>query len=322
MTLGYIRLVTIGVVAGLLSVGSNQRAVELYQAPQHADRFPVGTALVVYDAVHGRTYFTTEAGCDSVSFSADGKRLILRSAFDSYVFQAATLRLLRHLSYSHAWWERSCLGYFDQRNDHILSGGRKVRASTGRRELLAADPTGRFFLAERLIRPGTVENGNTPTYQFQLQEKTSRGSLECSRDLATATYDPGSQGIPQRLAVLSRSVVVFGFPRGIVDAEDFVGALHGSQVTAPLKDGQGRSLQFLRSPVVADNAIVGLAEAVVPGRVDVLAGNRFLYRVTAAGIALRPVAPNVVFVTYDPERKAMGLGVSDKDGISVKFGEQ
>jgi hypothetical protein len=296
-------------------MGFTQRPVMVYQAPPDADRFPRGTSLVLYDPVHGRTYFAIGAALDSIALSADGKGLIVRSIFDSYVLQAADLRLLRYLRDSHAWWEGSRLGY-DGWNGYLLTGGRKVPASNRQREILAPDPKGKFFLAARQISPGTMADGYLPTYQLQLWERTERSSLQFSRDLAIARYDPGSTAVPRRLAVLSKSVAVFGYPGGHVDAEDFVCVLQGSRVSAPLKDSQGRQLQFYQSPVVAADAIVGLADAVGPPYV--LSTTRYLYRVTATEIALQPIAANVVFVTYHPERKAVGLGVSDPDGVSVK----
>ena len=112
-------------------------------------------------------------------------------------------------------------------------------------------------------------------------------------------------------------VAVFGFPNGAADTDDFVGVLHGDRVVAPLKDSAGMPLQFTQSPIVAGNAIVGLAQAVDQSLM--VTGARFIYRVTATGVDLQPIESNVAFVTYSPERRAIGWGIADKDGVSVRY---
>jgi hypothetical protein len=303
--------------AGLTFESPRPPAIALHQLPQNAARFPLGTALVASDVTYGRTYFTTEVGWDSIAVSADGRQLILLSYSDSCVLDAVSLDVQRRLSNSQAWWEGSRLGYFDYLNVFILTGGRTIPANIGRTEIVSANPNGRFFLGQRKIRHGTIRNGNTPTHRLQLWERTKNGKLKFSRDLATATYDPASEENPRRLEVLNGFLAVFGFPNGFADGEDFVAVVHGHRVTAPLKDEKGRPLQFTQSPVIAGNAIIGLAEAVAPP--FVLTGERFFYRVTATTITVRRVAPNVVFVTYDPKHRAVGWGVSGRDGVEVKY---
>ena len=151
--------------ADLRCAGIARTFAGVHRAGPDAVDFPAGTVLVAYGPPHGRTYFATEARWESMDFSPDGTRLILRSDDDSFVLRAADLRVVQRLPNSYAWWEGTRVGYLDGSGDGcIITGHRRLPLTIGRSEIIGADPTGRFFLGQRLVREGTVENGDTPTY--------------------------------------------------------------------------------------------------------------------------------------------------------------
>ncbi len=84
---------------------------------------------------------------------------------------------------------------------------------------------------------------------------------------------------------------------------------------SPVEDSKGRALLFVGSPLVANGAITGIAEAEAPP--NRMTGARFIYRVTPRRITLRPIASNVRFVTYGPSWRAVGVGVATKRGVRV-----
>ena len=86
--------------------------------------------------------------------------------------------------------------------------------------------------------------------------------------------------------------------------------VQGGRVVSPLADSRGRSLQFVGSPLVANGAITGIAEALDPMGPRLMTGARFIYRVTPKRITLRPIASNVRFITYNPSQRAVGVGVA------------
>jgi uncharacterized protein YjbI with pentapeptide repeats len=169
----------------------------VHRAGPDAADFPPGTVLVAYGPPHGRTYFATEARWESMDFSPNSARLILRSASNSFVLRAADLRVVRRLPNSYAWWEGTRVGYLDRSGDGcIITGNRRLPVTIDRSEIIGADPTGRFFLGQRLVREGTDKNGNVPTYRLQIWQRARNARLTLRRNLCTETYDPGSTGVP------------------------------------------------------------------------------------------------------------------------------
>src|SRR2546427_600009 len=91
----------------------------VHRAGPDAADFPPGTVLVAYGPPHGRTCFATEARWESIDFSPDGTRLILRSAEDSFVLRADDLRVVQRLRSLYAWWEGTGVGYLDSFHGYI-----------------------------------------------------------------------------------------------------------------------------------------------------------------------------------------------------------
>jgi hypothetical protein len=327
------RLSAVTVVIALLAAAGCRGPVAVEKTQTHADRFPLGTTLVVYDSTHDRTYFATE---DYAQEQRTGARFALKDISpdalsisgvrdviggNAFVLDATTLRLARRLDTPCAWWEGSRLAYLrldDRgRGRGIVASGRVSKASTGESEILLGDLKGRFFLGAILVRPAAVPSG--PTYRLQFWERTKAGGLKLVRNLATTYgYEPGHMGAPSHFEALGEGLAVFDFPGGLVDW-GFVGVLQGQRVTAPLEDQKGRPLVLEQPPIIAGVAIVGLAEATTVPGLDPI-GDRYFYQVTETSISLKPIASNVVFVTYDPGQRAVGFGVADKDGVSVKWG--
>jgi hypothetical protein len=217
------------------------------------------------------------------------------------------------------WWDGSTLYWIDWLNglahiDRRVRSSRKLSSSIGDNGICAVDLTGRYFLSEQKIKPGTIANGNVPTWRLRLwrREKVSRFRHVC--DLTTDTYDPASVGSPYRLAVVSAGLVVFGLPAGI--DYNYICVKTNRTIIHLHMRGSGIWLNFADSLLVAQHTIVGLASTVIEGagRIDL-----YLYQVSRAGIKVKPVAPNVVFVTYDAKRKAIGLGIPRKGKVVVEF---
>jgi hypothetical protein len=254
-----------------------------------------------------------------MDFSPDGTRLILRSAEDSFVLRADDLRVVQRLRNSYAWWDGARVGYLDRSGDGcIITGHRRLPLTIGRSEIIGADPTGRFFLGQRLVRKGTDKNGNVPTYRLQIWRRARNARITLWRNLSTETYDPGSTGVPWHFAVLARSAVVFGSPLGGAIGEDYVWVEQGDRVVSPVENSKGRPLLFAGSPLVANGAITGIAKVMGPMG-SLTAGARFIYRVTPRRITLRPIASNVRFITYNPSRRAVGVGVAGRRGVRVTY---
>ena len=311
-------------------------------AARHAEKLPVGTALVVYDTLHDRTYFATDKAVqerrtgarfppgghtfaalpgfyahdtpDTLQISADGRRLIVRFAYDSFVLDTAGLRPLRRLDTPYAWWEGSRLGYLDwDKTDHarIYVGGSESRVYTGRTRIYAADSSGRYFLGARQV---------SRDYKQQLQLWGRKGrSLTLLRSLTTVFFDPGSSGVPSHWEVASSGrVALFGEPIGGATGDDYLCVLQARRVTTGLKDRKANAvvLEWGQKPLVAEEAIVGLARTSARGLE--LTNDRYWYRITPTSIALTPVSSNVAFVTYDRKR-GIGFGVADKHGVTVEW---
>jgi len=304
------------------------------------DRFPMGTYLVAYGP-HGRTYSATDdamweqrsgarfsladvsAVPDAIRISADGKRLILRNpgGWDSYVLDAANLHLLRHLDTVLTWWEGSSLGHIEVDDEghgrRVVVGQQESPVDTGNTEILVGGSDGKYFLGALPLRSEAAHGERM--YRLEMWERTSAGKLRLLHDLATTTgYEPGHMGAPSHFEAFTEDLAVFGFPEGLVD-DDFVSVYQGGRATAPLKDPNGRPLVFIGGPIIAGDAIVGLAEAVIVPHLEP-SGDRCFYRVTTREASLKPVASNVVLVTYSPAQRAVGFGVADNEGVCVKWG--
>lgn len=303
---------------GLITIASVEQPVRLYRAKQGTDRLPAGTSLVGFNVRHESVYYAREPGWQSMTFSLNGASALLQSGHDCFVVQPASQRVVRHLVNSQGWWEANSLSYLDLSNSRIVTRGQTMPASVGAAAFIAVNPTGRFFLAKRLVRPGERSDSGTPSYELQLWERKGRNKPQYKRQLAVASFDPASEGNPRRLEVLDGHLAVFGFPGGGAFDQDFIGVLQGDRVTAPLKDSKGRLLRFaVESPVLAANAIVGIAEVVAPPYV--LTGERFLYRITTGSVEMHPIAPSVRFVTYNPRKRAVGIAVSQERGVSIRY---
>ncbi len=341
-TRGWVGIAAATVSLGLLAAGGSMRAVAGSQKLLVTGTFPAGTVLVTYDALHGRTYFAvgsvireqgtgvqfTTGSPQSMEVSADGNRLLVRCQSESFVLEAEHLRPVRRLDTPYTWWEGHEVGYYrvDGHGRGFLftrGGERRIgsgEVGTGRTRILSADSKGRYFLGVRRLSRGTEENGFNPSNRLELWEKSEGGELGLVRTLTAVEYDPASVGDPHRLEALAGQVVVFGYPLGAALDEDLVGVLRGGRVTAPLADVRGRGLWFAQAPLVAGDAIVGLAiaEGQGPSILDPTM-DRYLYRVSEAALSLTPVASGVVFVTYDPKLRRIGLGMAGKDGVSIEW---
>jgi hypothetical protein len=325
-------LLIILISISLMPPGSGQQMGKMSSVP-NKDRFPSGTLMVVSDDVHHRIYFATKdtlyekrsglkftlpdgsENPESISFSLDGRKLILRCDYDAFVLQTSNLHLVRHLDTSSVWWEGSRLGYLAERN-RLYFNGALHRASDPQTDILGADPDGKRFLGARKISRGTEQDGYVPRYRLRLGRRTERGTIRWLQDLGDVSFDPGSSATgPHRLFSLG-SHTVFGYPN-VIDQDDVVSVRLSDRVTAPLKDRKGNALRFLRSPVIAGNDIVGLAES--QSATYVLTGDRYLYRVTGDRIELHPVPTNLVLITYDAKRHRIAYGIEEDNGVSLEY---
>jgi hypothetical protein len=298
---------------------------------------PAGATLVVRDSAHGKSYIATDKAIEvspgqqryvygdsadireadipeSILPSPDGRSVIVRTINHSYVLNSSNMRLMRRLEFSEACWERGNVAYLDD-NGRIRLPRHKRGITLRGVDLISADDLGKNFLGMREIKRGTNQNGNVPTYRFFLCYRIG-SHIRIRRRLVTMLNDPGSQGGAWHLAAIGLRTALFGIPEAAALVSDYVGVLRNGHVTGPIKEKHGHRLQFAQPPIIVWDSIVAIADAV---NSDYKPIGRYLVVASKARLRVKKVGTDVAFVTYDTASKQVGVGVSNKGSVIIKW---
>lgn len=316
-----------------------QRSIPSWTVTENSARFPVGTVLVahpqkgntvlwattqtLYNSHTGAQFAFPKSGflCKRIVWSPDQKRLLVigseagyeEDSFvtQAYVLEAASLRLVRHLKTPVVWWQGSDYAYLeaDREPQRIASSAGKTYRVPSNLEICSADPYDGYLLG------ATFPKGEAGwTARFHLWKLTSRGKLQYYRVVGKSIFDPGSSGVPQACGRVGKRVVV-GVPHG--GAFETLEIAEGQRMTALSLGTSQADLMSVRGPYPAENGLFGLVRPVTFG--DQPRQEAYLYQITDQAVTLTKMDSKVVFVYYDPIRRAIGVGSAGADGVVVRY---
>jgi hypothetical protein len=336
-------LLTCAILFGSLPnlCNSAQRAIRNHIIEENTPSFPVGTVLVarpqkgsdllwatthtLHNSNTGAEFAFPKSGflCKRIVWSPDQERLLVLGdpaddetslITEAYVLETRSLRLVHHLKTSVVWWQGSRYAYLqeDSEPQRIVSSAGKSCRVPSNLEICAADPHDGYLLGATLLKEHNPEYD--PAYRLHLWKLASRGRLQCLRVVGKAYFDPGSSGVPRAFGRVGKRVV-FGEPHG--GAFETLMIAEGKRMTA-LSLGIGKPLlQNERGPYQAENCLFGLVRPVRMS--DQPRQEAYLYRISDQAMSLTKIGKGILFVYYDPMRRAIGLGSANASGVIVRY---
>lgn len=336
-------LLTCAILFGSLPnlCNSAQHAIRNHIIEENIPSFPVGTVLVAHPQkgsdllwatthrLHNRNtgaeFAFPKSGflCKRIVWSPDQECLLVLGdpaddetslITEAYVLETRSLRLVHHLKTSVVWWQGSQYAYLDEDSEpqRIISSAGKSYRIPSDLEICAADPHDGYLLGATVLKERNPEYG--PAYRLHLWKLTSRGRLQRLRVVGKAYFDPGSSGVPRAFGRVGKRVI-FGEPHG--GAFETLTIAKGKRMT-DLSLGRGKPfLQSERGPYRAGNCLFGLVRLVRLSNQP--RQEAYLYRISDHAMSLTKIGKGIVFVYYDPMRRAIGLGSADTSGVVVRY---
>ncbi len=310
---------------------------------QNEARFPLSTEMVFVDGAHHRVYAATDSTlreihsgatflfpeaqygrAEAITFTPDGKKLLLRRTFDAFLLEAKSLHLLTHINTRFVWLEGSKLVSIDQDDnddadrEYVKRGNKRTYFPRGM-HFVAVSQRGSYLMGTKVISRGNRAQYNVPTLRFLLLRRTRRGSFVVVKKLPKYTYDGASSGEPFYCEVLSSALFAFGMPGSRIDTSR-VGFYRAGHVVKISQEEVSKSfyLLYVHTPVLAGNAIVGLAQKTRWSDRHPMS-QMYFYRLTKRGLVIKKVAANVEFVTYDAKKHRVGMGYDEKDAVILRW---
>jgi len=299
------------------------------------------TRMVFIDGDHHRVYAATPSAlreihsgatflfpdpygrAETITFTPDGKQLLLRRTFDAFLLNAKSLHLLRHINTRFVWLEGAQLVSIevDDNNDsdkeYVKRGYKRTWLPKGM-HFTAVSQRGSYLIGTKVILRGKNARSSYPTVRYLLLRRIRKGGFVVVKKLPKYTYDGASQGGPFYCEALPGPIVAFGLPIYCAIDMSRAGFYRAGHMVVLPQESEHFYLRYEHTPVLAGNAIVGLAQKTRWSDRHPTS-QMYFFRLTKRGLVIKKVAANVEFVTYDTKQNRVGMGYSEKDGVILRW---